>query len=611
VKRDWLAVCLVILVIMFFSLPVLGQGADAPAEQPDAATGLALFAERCANCHGPEGGGNGEMAASLPAPPAAFSDPEFRRTAVPSALFEIITNGILSSGMPPFGPASSNPISQANRWHLVAAIYSLGTPAETIANGQTIYEANCLACHGASGRGDGPGAAESDTPPPNLADLAYWFTRSNEAVFATLESGRIPEHAFDLSEEERWAVVDYGRTFSYAYEQPSAPVEAIEAATVSGQVVNGTTSEVVPEGSVRLRAFTTDLAETLNMTTTVGTDGRYSFNLSSVQSDWVYLASMTYNGISFNSDVNQLSPAQPALELPIVVYEQTTDPSNVAIDQIHMVLEFGQDQVQVSELYVFGNRGTAVFVGESGDTANGTVEIALPAGAENISFQRTFGAMDSFLPADEVIQTETGWADTLPLRPGNGALNLLVTYALPYRSGMTLAHPVAYEAANASIIMLDVGVTVEGEAWVAQGAQQTQGGAFLTYSRRNLAADSALTLALNGQPQPGANASGSSILARDETNELIIGGGVLLLTLAAVAYTVRTWQGRPAEDGAYEAYAGEKGEDGRRAHNLLQAIADLDDAYENGEIGQQHYSRQREQLMSELVTMWPAGGEGA
>ena len=39
----------------------------------------------------------------------------------------------------------------------------------------------------------------------------------------------------------------------------------------------------------------------------------------------------------------------------------------------------------------------------------GTVRMALPEGAQNIAFQRTFGSMDSSIPATEVIQTETGW----------------------------------------------------------------------------------------------------------------------------------------------------------------------------------------------------------
>ena len=42
-----------------------------------------VFADRCANCHGPAGQGDGEMAGQLELPPRDFTQPDFRQTAVP------------------------------------------------------------------------------------------------------------------------------------------------------------------------------------------------------------------------------------------------------------------------------------------------------------------------------------------------------------------------------------------------------------------------------------------------------------------------------------------------------------------------------------------------
>ncbi|UCC53729.1 MAG: c-type cytochrome, partial [Anaerolineaceae bacterium] len=64
-------VCLLLLIALALSLPYV-VGAQEPLEPPstpDAERGSALFAERCVNCHGPSGQGNGEMAPDLPAPP--------------------------------------------------------------------------------------------------------------------------------------------------------------------------------------------------------------------------------------------------------------------------------------------------------------------------------------------------------------------------------------------------------------------------------------------------------------------------------------------------------------------------------------------------------------
>ena len=122
-----------------------------------------IFNERCANCHGPLGHGDGELAANLPAPPRNYTDPEFLRGAVPAALFQTITEGRLDAGMPPFGPTSSDPLSADERWNLTGMVYSLGTPLENVENGRLAYDENCASCHGENGTGDGPQAADQDS----------------------------------------------------------------------------------------------------------------------------------------------------------------------------------------------------------------------------------------------------------------------------------------------------------------------------------------------------------------------------------------------------------------------------------------------------------------
>ncbi|MCP4425644.1 MAG: cytochrome c, partial [Chloroflexi bacterium] len=178
----------------------------------------------------------------------------------------------IDAGMPPFGPSSSNPINDENRWDLVAAVYSLGTSEEAVGMGQAVYAENCAECHGEDGAGDG--AAASATDGLDLTKLNYWFNRSAETVLADIP-GDIAEHEFELSDAEKEAVVHYARTFSYAYAAPIDPNQPIEGAAVTGEVSNGATGTIITDGIVRLRAYTMDFQETLNLTTTVGIDGRF------------------------------------------------------------------------------------------------------------------------------------------------------------------------------------------------------------------------------------------------------------------------------------------------------------------------------------------------
>ncbi len=544
-----------------------------PAAPPDAEMGLALYAERCAVCHGPLGAGDGEQAMAAGLEPRNFTDPAFLMEANPQVMFDVITNGSMANGMPPFGASSSNPISEADRWHLIAAVYSFGTPQDNIELGESLFA--------------GAGGDLTELP-----DLAYWFTRSNNEVLADLEGGEWGFAVSGMSDEDKEALVDYGRAQTYNYANPLAAFEPIESANISGMIVNGTMSDPVTDAEAVLHAFSTNFAETLTLTTTVGADGSFSFDLTDVPPEWIYLVSTDYEGLTFNSQANQLSRATPELNMPIIVYDASSDPELVSIAQIHMILNFTQDNVQVSELYIFNNEGNAVFAGESGDPDEGTIEILLPAGATAVDFQRSFGTLENFGPAPEVIQTETGWADTLPLRPGEGTTSLLVSYELPYEDGLRLGHPLAYPTSAATAIMPDVGVDLSGEGWQSGGAQALPSGTYLTYVNNSLTEGDALSLELDGRARQLIDTQGNALLVRNDNQEMIIGLIAFGLALVAGVFLVRHWQGTTAVAGYTE------------KEELLQAIADLDNEFEAGEIDQDEYTQERQQLKEELKAIW-------
>lgn len=591
-----------LLALASFANPMAAQEPTLPPVQPDAEIGSDIFQERCANCHGPAGQGDGELSGNLAQLPANYTETEFRRTRIPGVIYNTITEGILDSGMPPFGPASTNPVSDENRWHLVAAVYSLATPPEAIEAGQVVYEENCLACHGETGIGDGPDAADAQADMPDLTSVRYWFNRSNETVFADIESGGVPDHDYELTVQEQWDVVDYARTFSYTYFDPNAPVEPIVGANISGVVVNGTSNEMVTGVEVLLRGFSQDFQPTVTMTTTVDANGNYLFELEPVDPDWVYLTSARYNDLGFSSDAGQVSRAEPALALPITVFETTTDPEAVVAERIHVLLSFGEDTLQADEFYVFSNPTTEVFVGESGDTAEGTVRLALPEGAQNIAFQRSFGSMESSLPASEVIQLEDGsFADTFPLNPGGGGLNLIVSYDLPYEDGMAVERPLFYETTDVSVIIPDRGVVLAGDAWVDQGVQEMPGGSFSSYVQSGVPAGTELAFELNGRPELANTATtGNSMPSSpaNSTNELIVGGAVLLIVVVTGLFIITR---RDTDDDDEEELEIEQAEIDR----LLSAVVDLDDNYEAGDVDEAVYQKRRQKLIQELAVIWP------
>ncbi len=610
------ALITIITLIVLLSLPRAGETQDPvlPSATPDALPGLELFAERCANCHGETGQGDGAMIEQMGATMAPMPfDAAYIRATMPSTMFRQITDGEAAVGMPPFGEASSNPIDEAGRWNLVAAVYSLATPSEDVAAGEAVYAANCAACHGDAGAGDGPDAATTEPPASDLSNVTYWFNRSNDTVFEELAPGAIPAHTYEIAEDDLRRAVDFARTFSYAYADAAELNAPIPEGVIFGTLSNGTTGERLGETEVSLRAFTTEFAETLTLTTTTDIEGNFRFDVTQVPPDWIYIAGVTFGELNFSSGANQLERSNATLEMPITVYDQTTDSSGVSIAQLHIVMDFAADRVQVNQLYIVNNGANAVYVGPSGDPAQGVVEVALPEGAENVAFSRSFGSMSSFVPATDFVPTERGWADPLPLRPGDGALTLLASYELPYSSGMRIAHPIFYRTATSTIILPDVGVSVTNTPWVEQPAQSFgQGQTFRNFSGPGVPVGETIAIVLEGRPSVVTDATGATVVNRDQTTELLIGGAALLLAAVGGVFVWRAWQRRAGDDDdddEDEAWADEvetavAAPSSAEADQLLRAIAGLDDAYEAGALEEAAYQSQRDELKRQLAAVW-------
>jgi copper transport protein len=88
---------------------------------------------------------------------------------------------------------------------------------ESLAIGQRIYGESCATCHGVSGRGDGPAAAVLN---PRPADLRVHMAagHTDGELFTWLSEGvegtAMPAFKDQLSEEERWHIINYIRTFA-------------------------------------------------------------------------------------------------------------------------------------------------------------------------------------------------------------------------------------------------------------------------------------------------------------------------------------------------------------------------------------------------------------
>ncbi len=187
-----------------------------PARMPSAAEGSKIYAVQCAQCHGEDGTG---------AVPAArnFRDLDYVRGETPANFYAAVAEG--RGAMPAF----KTKISSDEQWDVVFYLWRLSTSTKTLDQGKQVYAKDCAACHGDDGSGKIVGSADF-TNQRQMAQLAP----RDLYLTVTQGKGSMPSWQSRLSQDERWAVIDYVRALSYDPALPEATASISATATPSG-----------------------------------------------------------------------------------------------------------------------------------------------------------------------------------------------------------------------------------------------------------------------------------------------------------------------------------------------------------------------------------------
>ena len=112
------------------------------------------------------------------------------------------------------GPSA--PVQAQGAWEAPAAEKGKKNPlpsdAQTVAQGKKVADVNCVACHGAKGKGDGAASAALNPKPADWTSKKVQ-TESDGEIFWKISTGRgaMPAWKF-LPENDRWALVRYIRS---------------------------------------------------------------------------------------------------------------------------------------------------------------------------------------------------------------------------------------------------------------------------------------------------------------------------------------------------------------------------------------------------------------
>ncbi len=585
-----------------------------PPATPDLANGKAIYAEKCAPCHGETGLGDGPQGKQLPVRVAALGLPEVARPASPVEWFTVVTRGNLDRFMPPF-----TSLSAQERWDVVAYAMSLSVTPEQVAQGKALYEANCLECHGADG---------AQVEKARFDDPERMAQRSAEALFYAITQGGedMPPFAAQLSEDERWALTAYLRTFTFPEAQPVTPTatstpastetpstealpltetppgtplaaEATEGVatptptatqgtvTVTGMVTNGSNAPL-PEGlTVLLRGFVQDASGNFQVAveqeTDVSADGEFLFEGVDASTPRVFIAVTEFNGVQYFSEPVMATGEEEEIRLPLTIYNTTTDTSALTVDRWHIFLDFPQpDTVEVIEVFVISNLSQETVVPPA--EGEPVLTFLLPEGASNLQFE------DSVL-GERYVAVEGGFGDTRPVIPGAGNHQVVFSFTLPYQRSLAFAQPVP-AVVDSTVVLVPEGITIKSDLLTNSGTRELQGDTYTMYASSTLPAGATLEMRVSGKPKAGPTAT----TGLSSQEGILIGAGALgvVLILAGVWLYLRD-RSRLEKEEVEEA-------DLEDPDEVMDAIIALDDLHRAGELGDEAYRARRAELKEKL-----------
>lgn len=114
-------------------------------------------------------------------------------------------------------------------WTAPAEAKNLKNPVSvnetTLAAGRALYADKCAECHGDKGDGKGPQAGMYAVAASDFTDAQVMSKMTDGEIFWKITEGRRPMPSFkrQFTDEQRWQLVNYLRTFSKPASPPTKP----------------------------------------------------------------------------------------------------------------------------------------------------------------------------------------------------------------------------------------------------------------------------------------------------------------------------------------------------------------------------------------------------
>lgn len=514
-----------------------------PSAFPDASNGALIYAARCAACHGLGGLGEGEQAGELPFAPAPIGNADLARSASPEDWYRVVTQGRIARFMPPFAAA----LTPQERWDVLAHVYSLSLDPGELARGAQLYAENQSRIAGVLD-GVSPLSVKLET----LGSLGL----SNEDTTALVA----------YTQALALGLMGSGSVEVTAGPEPTLVTDATQTGSFSGHVAYGSAGSLPAGLQVLLSGFD-HTEQVVSQTTDVSEDGSFSFEDVPLAEGRIFFAQIEYLGQTYFSEFLTAEGETTNFDIPITIYDTTSDTSQLAVETIQLVYDFSQAGiVRVVERVSISNLGDQAVVPDDGQPV---LHFSLPVGAGNLAFEEG-------VVGDRYVVEPGGFGDLRGVLPGTNSYQMLFAYELPYSNSPTYQISIDLPTRSLVALLPESGFELQSEVFQLIGTQAIEGVDYAVYSADAgfFPGDEVPIAILGAHPAGGGGLAG---ILNDDS--LVVGLASLTLAVGAIWLWLRSAQ---------------------TPEQWMDAILALDARYKRGDISKQAYNRQRAALKAKL-----------
>jgi hypothetical protein len=402
----------------------------------------------------------------------------------------------------------------------------------------------------------------------------------------------------------------------------AASTVAVGAQEVKGSI-KGSVKNLTAEGSdvsgldVTLLIFSGQ-EQSGEQTTKVDDQGNFLFQGLETGSEFIYMVYLQHQNVDYGSEPLAFPADKTELTVEIPCFDATTEASAITSPARHYLLNPDPEGVAVTEIVILRNSTDKSYTGarEIEEGIRETLRFTIPEGAVDLVY-------GDGMTVSRVIPVEGGFADTLPIYPGDS--QRIFSYRIPAVNGsVNFSTRVTLASEKVSVLVPDVGADISVSNLPDRSNPTVQGDKFVLLSGENIADGTELQFKVDRLP--------STHSASVELIPLLGGVGVVLIAVVGLVVVVRrrrskrsaqvsateqpTWQTAQADESVSDSLQPEVVEEvaeekepavpetellDAEKRDLISAIAQLDNQFESQQIGAEEYNRLRAEKKRRLI----------